>query len=221
MTESDFAAGQLRVIRDLMERATIYRSISVPTALIGGLLSLGAFAVIYYLELVDHDTLTCGEFVVVWLVTLALTGLSNAVFLWLGSARRGDPFLSPGMRLAALSLAPAFVTAGLLTLTVHQPMHLAIAWIMLYGIGLLATQHFAPRSLVVLGLAFFFAGCGLILGGKHLFLMPGQAAPSVTIVSAVLAATFGGFHLVYAMVVWARGEDQAKAPASGGEAAHV
>ena len=219
MTESDYAAGQLRVIRALMERATIYRAISVPTALIGGLLSLGAFAVIYYLEQIRHGVLTCGEFVLVWLVTLGLTGLSNTVFLWLGSARRDEPFFSPGMRLAAMSLAPAFVTAGLLTLTVHRPMQVAIAWVMLYGIGLLATQHFAPRSLVILGLAFFFAGCGLVAGGKHLFLMPGQSDPSVTIVSAVLAATFGGFHLVYAMVVWARGEDQAPAPTS--EAAHV
>jgi hypothetical protein len=219
MTESDYAAGQLRVIRALMERATIYRSISVPTALIGGLLSLGAFAVIYYLEQMDHHTVTAGEFVVVWLVTLALTGLSNAVFLWLGSARRREPFFSPGMRLATLSLAPAFLTAGLLTLTVHRPMHLAISWILLYGLGLLGTQHFAPRSLVALGLAFFFAGCGLVAGGKHLFLLPGQTDPSVTIVAAVLAATFGGFHLVYAMVVWARGEDEV--PASTSEAAHV
>ena len=42
---TDFGAEEhLRAIRLLMERATIYRAISAPTALVGGLLSVGLAA---------------------------------------------------------------------------------------------------------------------------------------------------------------------------------
>ena len=58
MTEPAEAREQLRVIRSLMERATIYRSISAPTALIGGLLSLGGFATAYYAKHHRHHVLT-------------------------------------------------------------------------------------------------------------------------------------------------------------------
>ena len=89
MTDSDSASRQLRVIRSLMERATVYRSISAPTALVGGLLSLGGFATAYYAKHHRHHVLSLHQFLVVWLVVLALTGLSNLIFqavgLWLFS----------------------------------------------------------------------------------------------------------------------------------------
>src|SRR5271169_2820507 len=100
MTESDSASRQLRVIRSLMERATIYRSISAPTALVGGLLSFGGFATAYYAKHHRQEPLSAGEFLIVWLVILALTALTNVVFLARGSAQRGEPFFSAGMKCA-------------------------------------------------------------------------------------------------------------------------
>ncbi|MEI9998230.1 MAG: hypothetical protein WDO13_03200 [Verrucomicrobiota bacterium] len=73
------------------------------------------------------------------------------------------------MKLAATSLAPAFILAGIATVFLPAPEVLAIIWITFYGLGLLATQHFAPRSLVLLGLAFFVTGCGLELFSSQLF----------------------------------------------------
>jgi hypothetical protein len=113
------------------------------------------------------------------------------------------------MKCALLSVAPAFFSAAVLTFMVHRPIQLALLWITLYGIGLLATQHFAPRSLVVLGAAFFFTGCGLLVGWKHLFMPAGQGEPSALVVSGLMAATFGAYHLAYAAAVWALGEDRA------------
>ena len=92
---------------------------------------------------------------------------------------------------------------------IHRPIHLALLWITLYGIGLLATQHFAPRSIVLLGLTFFLSGCALLVTWKHLFMPPGQPEPSALVVSGIMAATFGGFHLAYAAAVWALGEERA------------
>src|SRR5476649_199874 len=179
MTESDYALRHLRVIRSLMERATLYRSISAPTALVGGLLSLGGFATAYYAKHHRHDPLSPTEFLMVWLVILALTCLTNVFFLSRGSAQRGDPFFSSGMKCALMSLAPAFFSAGVLTaLLMRRPIDLALVWITLYGIGLLATQHFAPRSLVLLGLTFFLTGCGLLVTWKHFFMPNPHVEPT-------------------------------------------
>jgi hypothetical protein len=212
MTELDDAGEQLRVIRFLMERATVYRSISAPTALIGGLLSLGGFATAYYAKHVRHHVLTPTHFLVVWLVVLALTALSNLLFLWRGAAQRREPFFSAGMKCALTSLAPAFLTAGVLTFLIHRPIELCMIWIVLYGLGLLATQHFAPRSLVVLGTTFFLWGCVLMATWRHLFLAHGQTQPSTLVVSGIMAGTFGGVHLAYAAAVWALGEERKSAP---------
>jgi len=212
MSEFDDPREQLRVIRSLMERATIYRSISAPTALIGGLLSLGGFATAYYAKHHRHHVLSLHQFLVVWLVVLALTGLTNFIFLWRGAVARGDSFFSPGMKCALASVAPAFFLAGMLTCVLHRPIQLCMVWIVLYGLGLLATQHFAPRSLVVLGGMFFLTGCFFAAAGKHLFLSPGQSEPSTLVVSGIMAATFGGFHLAYAAAVWALGEERQARP---------
>jgi len=208
MTDSDYASQQLRVIRALMERATIYRALSAPTALVGGLLSLAAFGVAYAAQ-AGHHPLSSIEFLTVWLVVLALTSLTNLLFIWRGSVMRREPFFSPGMQCALASLAPALFASALLTCLVREPGQLAIAWISLYGLALLATQSFAPRSLIVLGGAFFLTGCVLVAGWTHLFAAPGDGQPSALTVSGILAATFGGYHLIYATAVWALGEDRA------------
>src|SRR5476651_2508144 len=120
MTESDYASQQLRVIRSLMERATVYRSISAPTALVGGLLSFGGFATAYYAKHHRHQPLSPNEFLIVWLMILALTCLTNLIFLSRSSAQRGDPFFSSGMKCALLSVAPAFFSAGMMSFMIHR-----------------------------------------------------------------------------------------------------
>jgi hypothetical protein len=221
MTDSEFAHEQLRVIRSLMERATLYRAISAPTALVGGLLSLGGFATAYYAKHHRQHALSSEEFLIVWLVILALTGLTNLVFLWRGSVHRQEPFFSAGMRCALTSLAPALIAAGMLTFLIHHPIQLAVAWLTLYGMALLATQQFAPRSLVFLGAAFFVTGLGLLPTWRHFFVPPGHGEPSALVVSGILAATFGGYHLAYAAAVWAFGEERAEAGAATTGAGHV
>jgi hypothetical protein len=212
MSDIDSASSQLRVIRSLMERATIYRSLSAPTALVGGLLSLGGFAMAYYAKHHRDHPLTPVEFLIVWLVILALTSLANVIFLSRGAAARGEAFFSSGMKCALTSVAPAFMTAGVLTtLLLHRPIHLALIWITLYGLGLLATQHFAPRSIILLGVTFFLTGCGLMITWKHFFMPNPHIEPSALVVSGIMAATFGGFHLAYAAAVWAIGEDREEA----------
>ena len=48
MKSPDAAAEHLRTIRSLMERATVYRAISGPGALLGGVLALGVGGVLLW-----------------------------------------------------------------------------------------------------------------------------------------------------------------------------
>jgi hypothetical protein len=214
MTDSDHDRRRVEALTSLVRRAPIYRAISGPTALTGGLLSLGGFATAYYAKHHRHHPLTSGEFRIVWLVILALTVLANLVFLWRGMGPRRGPMLSPAARLALCSMAPAFIAGGILTFMLHHPIYLAVAWLSLYGLALLSTQPFAPRSLVLLGGLFLAAGGVIYATWHHLFVPFGRVEPSALVVSGILAATFGGFHLAYAAAVWALGEGKTEPPAA-------
>ena len=86
MTEQERAAEHLKVIRSLMERATIYRALSWPTALFGGVVAVILGVLLYFREEVaiggaDEDITQMSEvgWVAVWLVGLLVTGIFNAI----------------------------------------------------------------------------------------------------------------------------------------------
>ena len=203
------AEEHLRVIRSLMEKATIYRALSAPTALVGGLLSiLAAIAFEVYLHPIlrsERET-TQKWFLVMWLVVLGLTSAANTSFIWKDARRRGDPFISQGMRLALLSLLPSFACAGFATLVnPGSPYLLSPLWMVFYGLGLLATWQFAPRSIAVLGCAFLIAGLvtSLQIGDSDFVSLSGWDHLA-TESNRLMAATFGLFHLLYAACTWPR-----------------
>lgn len=220
MSETSAAAEHLRVIRVLMERATIYRAISAPTALVGGLLSFLTAAV-----LVSVGPSPGGEFggaprfIVSWLSVLLLTGAANAWFIWRDARSRGDVFFSPGMRMALRALSPGLLAGGAFTFCFYRTdavFLLPAFWMIFYGLGLLSTWHFAPRSIGWLGWAFFAAGICFFLGdsfhqGFGETLLFGDALRPACV---RMAATFGLFHVVYAVCTGLRspgGDDVAEA----------
>ena len=219
--DSDSASSQLRVIRSLMERATIYRSLSAPTAFAGGLLSLGGLGLAYLEDGVNagHQLSDAG-FLAIWLTILVLTSLTNAYFLWQEARRRGQPLFSAGMKCALRSVLPPFLCAGFFTILCQIPTLLAPAWVLFYGLGLLAMQHFAPRSIVVLGWMFVVAAG---IGPSWAFWIPAawpEGMDRGVMASWMMALTFGLFHIVYAVAVWTMGGKETRA-AEPGEAEHV
>jgi hypothetical protein len=206
MTDRSKAEEDLRVIRSLMERATIYRAISAPTALVAGLLAIAASLAIYF-----HDETNLGrrqligprEFATIWLVVLVLVLIANTFFVWREANRAGRPFISSGMKLALRAVVPCllipaaftgwFFTTGYLG---GQELDLVVLWIAFYGLALLSTALFAPPSLVLLGWA---------------FLLSGLAVPALTntlenltsnLPNLAMGATFGVYHLIYAICTW-------------------
>jgi hypothetical protein len=199
------AEENLRVIRSLMERATIYRAISAPGALFGGLLSvlaaLGGALLFNKTRPVDPHF-----FIIPWLLILAITAAANGLLLWRDAKRRGDTFLSPGMKLVLNAMLPGMVAGGLpLCLFIGDramPL-LASLWVLFYGISLLAAAPFAPGSIRWLGRFFFVGGAALLLGGC-LYGNFWEMGNPIPLAYLIMGATFGLFHLIYSFCTWPR-----------------
>jgi hypothetical protein len=207
MIDHSNAEEDLRIIRSLMERATIYRAISAPTALVAGLLAiLASVAIHVHDEIMNLPAIGPRQFASIWLVVLLLILIANTFFVSREAKRDGRLFVSPGMKLALRAVIPClliptaftgwFFTTGFLG---AQELDLVVLWIAFYGLALLSTQLFAPRSLALLGWA---------------FLLSGLAVPAMTntlenltdnLPNLAMGITFGCYHLVYAICVWIRG----------------
>src|SRR5438105_162270 len=119
----DRGEEDLRVIRTLMERATIYRAISAPTALAGGILAVALTAIIWVRELhwaarapeVMRHISTRG-FASLWLAALAIVIPLNTFFVWRRAQRDGRPFFSPSMKLALRSILPCLLLPAATTI---------------------------------------------------------------------------------------------------------
>lgn len=206
MNERAAAEDHLRVIRSLMERATVYRAISAPTALVGGLSAVAISGWLFWRS--EEAALTPQEFAAAWVCALLLTVTANALFIWQEARRDHRPFFSPGLRLALRSVIPSLFVAGVFSAVLlwrgTDTLALALTWIAFYGLALLATVNFAPRSLSILGWGFVLAAIGWLL-----LMSSGtswaEASTGDLGVTLAMGVTFGLFHLVYAACTWRRG----------------
>lgn len=198
-----------------MEKATIYRALSAPAALAGGTLSIAASAFLMWYERHNGPAdITSNFFATVWAIVLVITAAISMLLIWRDARRRGEPFLSIGFRSAMSAMFPPMLFAALVTLAnlIRHTVHYNVYWwITLYGLGLLAMAHFAPRSIAVLGWAFLIAGAlcagGLLdqwLGTRSLFGGEGDVPEFIDGPCILMGATFGLFHLIYAACTWPR-----------------
>ncbi len=218
MTERTNAEEHLRVIRSLMERATIYRAISAPTAVVGSALSLITATLLFLGNQRGSTSFfhlsypgAARHFIALWFVVLGATLMANTFFILQKARREGSAFMTPGLRLAIHSATPVLIVATVLTLlfwrndeTTEALPILTIIWITCYGLALLSTASFAPSSLRFLGWAFLLTGAFAIILIDPLF----NADPARSAARA-MGLTFGLYHLVYGLATWPRKTDAA------------
>ena len=211
MTTEHGAEEHLRAIRQLMERATVYRAISAPTAFVGGLLSIGLAVAMLIWQAGDQErNVDARAFFQAWFFVLLVTLTVNMLFIWRGALDRGEPLISAGFKLAIRSVTPSLFAgvalSGALTLTSGQALLPTLMWLVCYGLGLLATMNFAPRSIIVLGWAFLFTGLAAFVYLMQLTILPELDLPTPTrfYPAAIMGATFGLYHLIYAVCTWPR-----------------
>jgi hypothetical protein len=220
MAPTSDAEEHLRIIRSLMERATFYRAISTQAALIGGLLAgvagilLSGRRDVFISSLSGAAQAPNAElfgFQLKWLVVLLLSGGANFYFLYRHAERRHEAFVSPGMRMALRAMTPALLCGAVFS-SFCTLEGLPQAWMHFYGLALLSTSHFAPSSLVRLGWAFLLTGLALMLVDPRVLMgvathsaIPVAEGPKAwTVPDALMAVTFGGYHIIYAACTFRR-----------------
>jgi len=206
MSKTEAAMENLRIIRSLMEKAHIYRAVSAPAALAGGIMAIGASAwpVGHALANGGGGAMSGLAFLAVWLCILVITSALNFILLAKEAAHRSQPFVSQGMRMALRAFAPPMLVGGCvgigLIIWLHNFTLAALIWILCYGLALLSTASFSPRSLIRLGWAFVITGLVLFFAwavNRDVDMLPSDLAPA----SAALGLTFGLLHVTYALAV--------------------
>ena len=188
-----------------MERGTIYRALSAPAALVGGVLSLAAAGLMLLMER-RSGSISSNAFTGIWAVVFVITAATSLYLIKRDADRRGEPFLNHGARSALRAMLPALLVAAVLTLAsfLRGAVPQQVPWWMaLYGVALLGMTHFAPRSVVLLGWAFTLAGALAVCALQHGMFSSSVARPA-DIPAVLMALSFGLFHLIYALCTWPR-----------------
>jgi hypothetical protein len=197
MTTHQEAAEQLRVIRTMMERATIFRALSGEAALLGGAMSLAAG----WMSEAKAGWAWGG----VWLGGLAVVILFAVFQLHRVAQSHARPVWSHGLKIALRGALPPLVAGGFVGLLYLRgggrsaETIAACFWILHYGLALLAIREFAPKSMIWLGLAFLITG--LIALSASTFVQSMNPLLVRLGPSGLMAATFGGFHLLYGAAI--------------------
>ena len=192
------AAEQLRMIRNLMERATIFRALTGETALVGGALAcLAAWAS------EKKIGLAWAQF---WLIGLAFVIGFYIFQMWrIARAKEGGKIWNQSLKLVLRCALPSLLAGGITGLLIAkgaQQGHRELAacfWITHYGIALLAIREFVPKSMVWLGWAFVIFGvvalCTFMTSDIAFQVMHKLNG------SRLMALSFGGLHLLYGALI--------------------
>jgi hypothetical protein len=204
MSEKQMAEQNLATIRGLVEHAEIYRGVLARAAFIGGVLSILTAGAIYVNDEVTRfldRTVRPREFAFAWLDVLFVTVIVAA---WLmNRATRGNGDGHARMNLVLRIVAPFVLIPAAFTSWFFATGYLGAAeldlvtvWIVFYGLALLSTAFFAPRSIALLGWAFLLTGLSVpVIAGKI-----DEWVDSVPTV--LMGVSFGVYHIIFAAFNW-------------------
>lgn len=189
VTSAGEAEEHLRVIRQAMERSTKHSTLSGLSGVLAGCYTILAS----FLAPTELGTLTAKAlFVALWGATLGLALLTDVLLTKRRAAKVGKmAFSSLGVHLAR-AVAPGLLAGvGITLFHLIQPERLGTylygMWILCYAVSLLAIGMFSRREVSVMGWAFLGAGMLALVLPQGAGIGP----------RALMAATFGGFHIVY------------------------
>ena len=178
------AIDDLRYIRDTMERSAAFTAVPGWATVAVGVTALGAAA-----WAARQPTLAA--WVAVWLAEAALAVMLAAAGMVRKSQRAGGPIWNgPARRFTVSFSIPLFAGAALTLafLRAGEGDWMPGAWLLLYGTAVMAGGAFSVRIVPVMG------GSFAALGALALFLPHAWG-------NALLAAGFGGLHIVFGWII--------------------
>ena len=180
----DRAMDNLRYIRETMERASAF------TAVPGwGQVAIGATALAATCLAAQQPN--AKAWLLTWLTEAIIALLISGWSMDRKARATGTPLLSGPGRKVAFSLSPPMAVGALLTVVLFRAgMTNAIPgmWLLLYGTGVVTGGMFSVSVVPVMGI------CFMVLGAIGLF------APA-TWGNWLLAAGFGGLHVVFGIII--------------------
>ena len=178
------AMDNLRFIRNTIESAGSFTAVPGRGGmLMGATALLAAFGAAF-----THGP---GEWLSVWIATAVLALAIGLIASWYKAGRIKTPLLSRPFRRFVLALAPPVLAGALLTFMFYREgagRSIPAMWLLLYGAGITSGGAFSVRVVPVMGLSF------LALGSVAVFAPTNWG-------NALLAAGFGGLHILFGWVI--------------------
>jgi hypothetical protein len=179
----------LRFIRETMEGAAFFTAVSGL-----GEVAVGVTAMVA--AWIASRQVTSWGWLQVWLWDALVAFLiTTGALVWKGRRSEQSLFSKPGRRFV-LSLFPPLMAGALLTPVLFYYGNVAVLpglWLLLYGTGVVTGGAFSVRTVPVMGIAF------MALGAVALVSPPAWR-------DALLAAGFGGLHIIFGIVIaWRHG----------------
>ena len=194
---ANWAEENLKIIRNLMEHAALYRRALAPVAIIVGILGLIAAAFAHAVNWTEPN-----HFTTYWMGVAVVSVLTALLLIRSQALSGGEKFWSPPTRRVAQAMAPMLAVGlglGLLEL-LHAPtdrncIRLVALWMILYGGALHSAGFFMQRGLRLFGWLFVIIGISCLFiseYGQTSWLVDSQA-------HWVMGWAFGLNNLVYGL----------------------
>jgi MFS family permease len=180
----EHALSNLRYIREAMERASAFTSIPGWGGVAIGITALVA-------SFAAHNAADSWSWVVTWLTEAVIAASIAAVTMMLKAKRAQVSFRDAAARRFFISyFAPVVAAAALTLFLVRAGFYEALppTWLLLYGASFISSGAFSIPVVPVMGV------CFMLLGGAAC-LVPFAAG------NALLAAGFGGLHVIFGVVI--------------------
>jgi hypothetical protein len=178
------AMANLEFIRDTMASATAFTAVPGWGTALTGLTAMAAAAL-------ASQQATPREWLAVWLAEAVLGLVIGAGSMALKARAVAASLLTGSGRKFALSLAPSLAVGAILTAVLYREGLAELlpgVWMLAYGSGVVAAGAFSVGVVPVMGLGFLVLGTAALLG---------PAAWG----DALLAAGFGGLHVVAGLII--------------------
>ena len=191
VTSAGEAEEHLRVIRQAMERSTKHSTLSGLSGVLAGCYAIMA-AVLAPTRIESWAEKLL--FVAIWGAALVLSLVTDALLTKRRAAQVGKRAFSPLGAQLARAVAPGLLAgAGITLFHLLHPEALGTylygLWILCYAVALLAIGMFSRREVSIMGWAFLATGVVALLLPAGFIIGP----------RALMALTFGGFHIVYGL----------------------
>jgi len=199
--DTEKAAEELRVIRQLMERPVRCSTMSGLSGILAGCAALAGVLADWHVSRTYSPYRAVKINMAVWAGVFAVAFVAAIVLTRLREVKRGMPSWSRVKRRILVTILPPFVAGVGLTAAIAYRWWIGqgpnmwglipAVWMLFYGLALWQVGLFSPVEVRLLGVLFLLAG----LATAALF----HSHPYWS-----LGVTFGGFHIVYGVVVWIR-----------------